>query len=107
MPEAERFIARLHDMAVMRQSIQQRCRHLGIAKDARPFGEGQVRRNHHARMLIELREQMEEQGAAGLTERQIAQLIKDNEIHAHQRQGEPAGFAGRFLLLKCIDQING
>ena len=55
MPEAERFIARLHDMAVMRQSIQQRGRHLGIAKDARPFGEGQVRRNHHARMLIELR----------------------------------------------------
>ena len=55
MPEAERFIARLHDMAVMRQSIQKRRRHLGIAKDTRPFSKGQIRRNHHARMLIELR----------------------------------------------------
>ena len=66
--EAERLIARLHDMAVMRQPIQKRCRHLGITKYARPFSEGQVRRDHHAGVLIELRQQMEEQGTAGLTE---------------------------------------
>src|ERR1035437_6213082 len=81
MPEAERLIARLHDMAVMRQPIQQRRRHLGIAKYARPFSKGQVRRNHHACMLIELRQQMEEQSPAGLTEGQVAQFIKDNQIH--------------------------
>ena len=55
VPEAERLVTRLHDMTVMRQPIQKRGRHLGIAKYAWPFGEGQVRRNHHACMLIELR----------------------------------------------------
>ena len=49
---------------------------------------------------------MEEQGSASLTEGQIAQLIKDNEIHAHHGQGNSAGFASRFLLLKRIDQIH-
>ena len=66
--EAERLIARFHDVVVMRQPIQQRCRHLGIAKYTRPLGEGQVRRNHHAGMLVELRQQVEEQSAAGLAE---------------------------------------
>ena len=53
--EAERFIARLNDMAVMRQPVQKRGRHLGVAKYARPLGKGLVRCNHHARMLVELR----------------------------------------------------
>ena len=42
MPEAKRLISGLHDMAVMRQPVEQGGRHLGIAKDARPFGEGQI-----------------------------------------------------------------
>ena len=49
---------------------------------------------------------MEEQGAASLTEGQIAQFIKDDQIHAHQRQGDSAGLPGCFLLLKRIDQIH-
>ena len=52
--EAERLIARFHDMAVMREPIQQRCRHLGIAKYTWPLGKGQVCRNHHTGVLIEL-----------------------------------------------------
>ena len=45
VPEAERLIACFHDVAMMRQPIQQRCRHLGITKYTRPFSEGQVRRD--------------------------------------------------------------
>ena len=96
----------LHDMAVMRQAVEQRRRHLGIAKHARPLGESQVGRDHHAGVLVELRQQMEQQGPAGLAERQIAQLIENHQIHAHQRQGDPAGLAGRLLLLQRIDQIH-
>ena len=56
-------------MAVMRQPVEQRGGHLGIAKDARPFGEGQIGRDHHAGVLVEFRQQVEEQSSTGLTER--------------------------------------
>jgi hypothetical protein len=85
VPEAVRLVAGFDDVAVMRQPVQQRRRHLGIAKDAGPFGEGQVGRDHHAGVLVELRQQVEQQGAAGLAERQIAQFIENHQIHAHQR----------------------
>ena len=80
-------MARFHDMTVMRLPIEKRCRHLGIAEYAGLFGEGQVRRDHHAGVLVALRQQREEQGTAGLAEGQITQRIEDHEIHAHQCQG--------------------
>ena len=43
-------------MAVMRQAIEQRRRHLRVVEHACPLPEGQVGRDHHARMLVELRE---------------------------------------------------
>ncbi len=91
----------------MRQTIKQRGRHLGVAKDTGPFGEGQIGRDHHARPLIELREQVEEQSATGWTEWQIAQFIENHQIDVHQTVGQPTGLAGRFLLLQCIDEIDG
>ena len=53
-------MARFHDMTVMRLPIEKRCRHLGIAEYAGLFGEGQVRRDHHAGVLVALRQQREE-----------------------------------------------
>jgi len=41
MQEAMRLVARLHDVAVMRKSIEQCGGHLGVAEHARPFGEVQ------------------------------------------------------------------
>ncbi len=38
----------------MRQSIKQRRRHLGIAKDLPPLGKAQIGRDHHAGALIQL-----------------------------------------------------
>lgn len=101
-PEPERLIAGFHDMAVMRKTIEQRSGHLGVAKDARPFGEGQGGRDHHAGVLVEFRQQ----GPAGLAERQVTQLIENHQIHAQQPQGNPSGFAGGLLLLKGVDQID-
>ena len=53
----------------MRQSIEQRGCHLGVAKDARPFGERQVGGDDDRGALVEPTDQMEEQLAAGLGER--------------------------------------
>ncbi|SRR5271169_1795945 len=39
------FVAGFDDFAVMGQSVEQRGRHLGVAKDARPFAKGEVGRD--------------------------------------------------------------
>ena len=52
--EAPRCIAGFHDMAVMRQAIQQCGGHLRIGKDTAPFPEAQVRGDEHTGALIEL-----------------------------------------------------
>ena len=75
MVEPIGLVARLHDVAVMRQAIEQRSRHFGVAKDPRPLCEGEVGRDHHAGVLVELGEQVKQQRAARLTEGQIAQFI--------------------------------
>ena len=50
-------------MAVVREAVQQRRGHLGVAEDAGPFAEAQVRRDDDAGTLVELAQQMEEQRA--------------------------------------------
>lgn len=71
MAESVRLVAGLYDVTVVSEAIEQRRRHLGIAEDTDPLFEGQVRRDHHAGVLIEFRQKMEQQGAPGLAERQI------------------------------------
>ena len=40
--ETPAFVSRLDNVAVMRQSIEKRGGHLGIAKNARPFTKGEI-----------------------------------------------------------------
>ena len=61
--KAIRLVAGLDDVAVVGESVEQRGGHLGVAEYAGPFAEGQIGGDHHAGVLIEFREQMEEQGA--------------------------------------------
>ena len=42
MLEAPALIARLHDVAVVREAVEQGGCHLGVAEDAAPFREGEV-----------------------------------------------------------------
>jgi hypothetical protein len=102
----KRLIACLHDMAVVREPIQERRGHLGIAKDLRPLAKRQVGGNHHAGVLIQLGQKMKQQRTTNLTEWQIPQLIQNHQIHARQAQRQPSRFARCFLLLQRIDQIH-
>lgn len=61
MPEAIGLVAGLEDMAVMREPIEQRGRQLGIDNYIAPFGEDQVGRDDHTRVLIEFRQQKKRQ----------------------------------------------
>ena len=61
-------------MAVMRQSVQQRRRHLDISKHLRPFCKAQIGRDHNAGALVEFGQQVKQQRAARLAKRQVPGL---------------------------------
>ena len=60
MLQAVGLVARFDDVAVVRKAIQQGCGHLGVAEHARPFGEAQVGRDHHAGVLVQLGKQVKQ-----------------------------------------------
>ncbi len=64
----------------MGEAVEQCGGHLGITKDLDPFPEGEVGDDQGC-LFVEFADQVEEQGAARLREGQIAQLIKDDEVH--------------------------
>ena len=50
---------------------------------------------------------MEEQGPAGGAERQVAQLVKDDEIGVGEPRRDLAGFALKLLLFESVDEFDG
>ena len=104
--ESMALVTRLHDVAVVREPVQQGGSHLRVAEHCRPFGEVQVGGDHHAGVLVELAQQMEQQRASGLTERQVAQLVQDHQVHAQQAIGDAPSLALGLLLLQRVDQID-
>src|ERR1700704_6290062 len=49
---------------------------------------------------------MEQEWPAGLSERQIAKFVEDDEVHAGQVVGEPALAAGASFGLEPVDEID-
>jgi hypothetical protein len=70
--ETEAIVSSFEDVAAMSETVEQRRRHFGIAEHVCPFTEAQVRRDDDAGSLVELAQEMEEQGSAGGAERQVA-----------------------------------
>ncbi len=62
---------------MVHEPIEQRRGHLRIDEHAGPLAEVQVGRDRHAGVLVEPREEVEEQSSAGLAKGQIAQLVED------------------------------
>ena len=91
----------------MGEEIEQRRGHLGIAKDAGPFAEAEIGGDDDAGMLVEPAQQVEEQGAARSAERQVSQLIENDEIRISEAPGNLTGSPLHFLLLERVDQLDG
>jgi hypothetical protein len=62
--QAEAVVSGFQDVAVVRQPVEHRGCHLGIAEDASPFGEVEVGGDGDAGPLVKLAKQMEQQGTA-------------------------------------------
>ena len=102
LTEAETLALQQQDVAAMHQPIEQGRGHPFIAKHLRPVGEIEVRGQRHAGALVAIREELEEQLGRRLGERQIAQLIDQDERVAailREQLGQPQLLLGDFELV--------
>ena len=93
-------------VAVVCQPIEHGGCHFGVTEHLGPIGECQIGGDQQRRVLIELADQVEQQLAAELTERQIAEFVDDDEIVA-QLLVQAAAAAGRLLLIELVDNRRG
>ena len=79
---------------------------LASPKTLGPLAEAQVGGDDDAGALVELAEQVEQQGAARGAERQVAELVEDHEIGVEQAIGDLPGLVLALLLLERVDQVD-
>src|SRR5260221_9330530 len=74
--EAPAVVTGLDDVTVVGQAVEQRGRHLGIAKHTGPLSECEIGGDDDRRALVEPADEVEQELAAGLSERKVAKFVK-------------------------------
>src|SRR3984957_12210031 len=105
--EAEAVVSCFEDVAAVGKTIEQRGRHLRVAEHGCPLAKAEIGRDDDAGALVELAQQMEEQRSAGGAERQVTQLVEDDEIGVGEPGGDLSWFALKLLLFESVDEFNG
>ena len=75
-------VSRFDDLAVMGDTVEHSGGHLLVAEDLGPFPEGEIGGDDHRGLLIEFGDQVKEQLAGVLGERQIPQFIEHHQVKA-------------------------
>jgi hypothetical protein len=104
--EAPTVVAGLDDVAMVGQAVEKRGGHLGVAEHAWPFTEGEIGGDDDGCSLVEPADEMEQQLAAGLSERQVAEFVEDDEVHPGQMLGDTTLPSVAGLDLQAIDEID-
>jgi hypothetical protein len=100
----------------MGKAVEQRRRHLGVAEHGGPFAEAEVCGYDDAGALIQLAQQMEEQGPAGGAERggrllcnrrEVAEFVEDNEVGVGEPPGDLPGLSLMLFLFEGVDEFDG
>src|ERR1700722_7299592 len=104
--EAEGVVSCFEDVAAVGKTIEQRGRHLRVAEHGGPLAEAEIGRDDDAGSLVQLAQKMEEQGPAGGAERQVSELVEDDEIGVGEPGGDLAWFALKLLLFKSVDEFD-
>jgi hypothetical protein len=89
------------------EPVEQRGCHFGVAEHGSPFAETQIGRDDDAGAFVELAQQMEEQCAAGGAERQVAQLVQDDEVGVGKPPRNLAGLPLALFLFEGVDEFDG
>ena len=84
----------------MCEPVQQRCCHLCVTEDLRPFTEAEVGRDNDAGALIEFAQKVEQQCAARPAERQVAKLVEDDEVDLGEHLSHLPSLPKRLFLLE-------
>jgi hypothetical protein len=105
--EAEAVVSGFEDVAAVGKTIKQRGRHLRVAEHGGPLAEAEIGRDDDAGALVELAEQMEEQGSARGAEWQVAEFVEDDEVGVGKPPRDLAGFALKLLLFESVDKFDG
>ena len=104
--EPPAIVAGLDDVAVMGQSVEQRCGHFGVAEHAGPFAECEIGGHDDGGALIEPADEVEEKLATGLGEGQIAEFVQHDEVHPGQMLGKPSLPSIAGLGLEAVDEVD-
>lgn len=105
--EAPALVAGLDDLAMVGEPVEQRRGHLGVAGEhAWPFPEGEVGGDHDRGSLVELADQVEQELAARLRERQVAELVEHHEVEPGEMVGDAALAAGTCLGFEPVDEVD-
>ena len=99
-------VASLDDVASMGQPIKQRRGHLRIAEHGAPFAEGQVGGDDQRDTLVEFADQMEQERATILRERQVAEFIENDGILVEQAVRSMPGASRAFLGIELVHEID-
>ena len=95
--EAPTVVAGFHDVAMVSQAVEQRGGHFGVAEHAGPLTEGKIGGDDDGCALVEPADEMEQQLAAGLGERQVAEFVEDDEM---------AKPVLNDAVAACLDDVN-
>jgi hypothetical protein len=85
-------------------AVEQRRGHLGIAEHGRPFAEGEVRGDDDAGPLIKLADEVEQQLPSRAGERQITELVENDQVEPRQLRRQGPAFADPGLLFEACHQ---
>jgi len=104
--EAPTVVASFDDVAMVGQAVEQRGRHLGIAEHAGPFTEREIGGDDDGGALVKPADEMEQQLAAGLGERQVAEFVEDDEVHPGQMLSDTTLPSVAGLDLQAVDEVD-
>ena len=91
----------------MSEAVEQRGRHLRVTEHGGPLAKAEIGRDDDAGALVELAQQMEEQRSAGGAERQVAQLVEDDEIGVGKSRRDLSRLSLKLLLFESVDEFDG
>ena len=104
LAEAKAFTIHLKDFAVVRQTVQQSGRHAFALKDLAPVAERQIARQQQAAAFIAVGKNLKQQFCTAATERQVTQLVHDQQISAIQLSQKAVEEVRLLLLFEQVDE---
>ena len=93
------------DVAPMEHPVEQCSGHDLVAEDPAPLLEALVRRQHGRGVAVAPVDELEEEDGATLGDRQVADLVDDQECRVGQRLEAAVEPAGRLGLLQRVHQV--